>query len=74
MTKRISHDFSKTDKLNQLRVDYRNARLEAQTAPTDAEKADWNTIADGIFQQVHNEGFNVYGPAVVEAEPMAIAA
>ena len=58
--KRVEHDFRRTDKLNQLRIDYLHACEGAKDLNATVAQ-EWKDLAEDIFRQIHEEGFRVYG-------------
>ena len=75
LTQRIrtpQYDPSRTEKLNQLRIDYLHARSAARAEKDRSAAKEWNDLADDITRQINEENFRLYGkPAESETvEPV----
>ena len=60
MTRPPAHDFNRTNRLNDLRIEYLHLMEAAKKAKTIADREAKTKIAEKKFVEVHEEGYEVY--------------
>ena len=58
--KPTKYDFKRTEKLNNLRVEFLHLKIKAQTVKTDSERQRLNIQAEAVFEKIILEGAKVY--------------